>query len=143
LRTPHLARGLSPASSLWKTLRSVALQARAQTDANTGFWAIGRGVREEQNGGVAAAQAIWDAWGFAPHPRSLGPDQITLSCQVVNCTGLPSCSATEAGYGTALRRTPGSEAVETSAKSASSAPVFRILTRKRLLSDKHLFCGQP
>jgi hypothetical protein len=37
-------------SSLWKTLRSIALQGRAPINANTGVSAMGRGVRGDEIG---------------------------------------------------------------------------------------------
>jgi hypothetical protein len=51
LRTPLPCPGLYVASSLWKTLGSVALQARASIDVNTGVWGDRGGVREALKSG--------------------------------------------------------------------------------------------
>ncbi len=55
-------------SSLWKMLRSLALQGRALTDANTGFWAIRGGVR-----GIPKGQEARGRKGLASEskPRTL------------------------------------------------------------------------
>ena len=60
LRTPLPWRRMDGPSSLWKTLRSVALQRSAQDHANTGDSTIGRGVRgkekrHEASGGLGSS----------------------------------------------------------------------------------------
>jgi hypothetical protein len=55
LRTPLPWPRLRLPSSLWKTLRSLALQGRAPINANTGVWANGRGVRGKEKGQEASA----------------------------------------------------------------------------------------